>query len=156
MAQASKGDGIVRRNQKGQGLTEAAIVVTLLMMLTLGAVDFGYSFVALHFLTQAASAGARVAATYQVGSRDSCGCFKDSSAVNSTIKSFVKSEVGSVATVSTVTVVQNTVNNSGTCVNAATPTIAVTVTGTIPRVTGLFGSTPVSFSRTETFRDEGV
>ena len=144
------------RNQRGQGLVEAALVVGLLVTLTLGGLEFGYSFVALHFLTQAASAGARVASTYQVGVRDVCGCFKDPTAVKAAIKSFVKSEVGNVATVSDVTVVQNTANNAGTCVTPATPTIAVTVTGTIPRVSGLFGSTPVNFSRTETFRDEGV
>ena len=146
----------MRRNQSGQGLVEAALVVSLLVVLTLGAVEFGYDFVALHFLTQAASAGARVASTYQVGSRDSCGCFKDPTGVKSTIKSFVTTEVANVATISDVTVVQNTTNNSGTCTTPATPTVAVTVTGTIPRLSGLFGSTPVSFSRTETFRDEGV
>ena len=146
----------MRRKENGQGLVEAALVVTLLVVLTLGSVEFGYSFVALHFLTQAASAGARVASTYQVGGRDTCGCFKDPTAVKSTIKAFVTTEVGQVATISDVTVVQNTANNSGTCTTPATPTVAVTVTGTIPRVSGLFGSTPVNFSRTETFRDEGV
>src|SRR5262245_34040141 len=104
----------MRRNQRGQGLTEAAIVVVLFVVLTLGAVECGYSFVALHFLTQGTSAGARVAATYLVGGRDQCGCFKDATSVRNTIKNLVKSEVGNVATISDVTVVQNTTNNSGT------------------------------------------
>ena len=34
------------RNQKGQALTELGIVVVLLIMITLGAVEFGYTFLA--------------------------------------------------------------------------------------------------------------
>jgi len=36
------------------------------------------------------------------------------------------------------------------------PKVRVTVQGTIPRIFGLLGSSPLNFTRTETFRDEGV
>lgn len=53
-----------RKNHRERGTTivEAAIVLSLLMMVTIGAIEYGWMFVNLHRITNAARQGARVAA----------------------------------------------------------------------------------------------
>jgi len=142
------------RNQKGQALTELGIVVALLTTITIGAVEFGYTFFALHMITQATAAGARAASVLQVGSRGVCGQITDPTLI-SDINDLVRTQVGNFATVSSVQVVQ--VPNPGTAFpctpSAAMPKVRVIVDGTIPSIFGLRRST--GFERIETFRDEG-
>ena len=141
-------------NQKGQALTELGIVVALLITITIGAVEFGYTFFALHMVTQATAAGARAASVLQVGSRGVCGQITDPTLM-SDITDLVRAQVGNFATVSNVRVVQ--VPTPGTtfpCPPAtAMPKVNVIVDGTIPSIFGLRRST--GFERIETFRDEG-
>src|SRR6266403_2557125 len=66
-----------------------------LVTLTLGAIEFGYTFRALHTGTQATAAGARAASVLQGGNRDACGRITDTSAIDS----LVRSQVGRVVTV---------------------------------------------------------
>src|SRR2546422_8082587 len=68
-----------RRNAKGQAFVELGIIVALLITITIGAVEFGYAFLALHTVTQATAAGARAASVLQVGNRDACGRITDRS-----------------------------------------------------------------------------
>jgi Flp pilus assembly protein TadG len=150
-----------RRNGKGQALVEFGIVVTLLVVLTLGAIEFGYAFLALHFVTQATAAGARAASVLEVGSRGACGQLTGN--YQAAIQTLVRSQVGSVATVSSVVVEQvPQPTGSGTSTDPCGPTpnlmpkVSVTVQGSIPRIFGLLGSSPVQFTRTQTFRDEGL
>src|SRR5919198_736059 len=93
------------RNQKGQALTELGIVVVLLVTITLGAVEFGYTFFALHMITQATAAGARAASVLQVGTRGVCGQITDPTLIND-IGDLVRSQVASFATVTSVQVKQ--------------------------------------------------
>jgi len=138
------------RNQKGQALTELGIVVVLLIMITLGAVEFGYTFLALHMVTQATAAGARAASVLQVGNRGVCGNIDPAWCTNE-IESLVRTQVGSFATVSGVQCLQ--VPNPGSsfpCSPAtAMPKVKVIVNGTIPSIFGLRKSTV--FQRTQTF-----
>jgi len=148
MTKTTKGD------RKGQALAELGIIVTVLITITLGAVEFGYTFFALHMVTQATAAGARAASVLQVGSRGVCGQITDPTLI-SDINDLVRTQVGSVATVTNVQVVQ--VPNPGTtfpCSPAtAMPKVKLIVDGTIPSIFGLRKST--GFERIETFRDEG-
>ena len=147
-----------RRKAKGQALVELGIIVALLITITLGAVEFGYAFLALHTVTQATAAGARAASVLQVGNRDACGRITNTSS----IQALVLAQVGNVATVSSVQVQQvPAITGDGVLLPCSTapnglPKVQVTVQGTIPRVFGLLGSSPRNFTRTETFRDEGV
>ena len=59
------------RRQRGTTIVEAAIVLTLLMLVTLGAIEYGWMFVNLQRITNAARQGARVAAAS--GATDSEG-----------------------------------------------------------------------------------
>ena len=157
------------RNQKGQALTEFGIVVVLLVTITLGAVEFGYTFFALHMVTQATAAGARAASVLQVGSRGPCGGITDPSS----IQDLVLSQIGSFATVSRsdITVQQfdscpgnapcgQSCNGTpataiGSCVSPppSTPVVCVTVKGAIPSIFGLRQSS--GFTRVQSFRDGG-
>jgi Flp pilus assembly protein TadG len=48
-------------NRRGAAMVEMALVLTLLMMLTLGAIEYGWLFLTMQRLTNAARQGARVA-----------------------------------------------------------------------------------------------
>ena len=150
------GCGTHRTKQLGQALTEMGLVVALCVLLTLGIVEFGYTFMALNLITQATSAGARAASVHQMGSRGLCGKITDDSAIRSPT-GIVRSQIGSMANGVVVTVTQNPTPNTTTPCQAFSgtniPLVIVTTTGTIPDVFGLFGST-ISFTRTATFRDE--
>ena len=51
-----------RNRQRGTAVVEAAIVLTLLMLVMLGAIEYGWMFISLQRITNAARHGARVAA----------------------------------------------------------------------------------------------
>src|SRR6266446_4993849 len=91
-----------RKNGKGQAFVEFGIIVALLITITIGAVEFGYAFLALHMITQATAAGARAASVLQVGNRDACGRITNTSP----IQALVLAQVGNLATVSDVQVQQ--------------------------------------------------
>ena len=146
----------MRRNQSGQSLVELGIVVALFITLTLGAVEFGYAFMALHTITQASSAGARYASALDVvGSRGTCGVI--TAAGQSQVQGRVTSQIGGVVNVTNVAVTQTPTPAAATPCPTLTeiPTVTVTVTGSIPYLFGLLGSGALSFTRTQTFRDEG-
>src|SRR2546428_5159007 len=148
--------GTHRMNQRGQSLIEMGLTVALCVLLTLGIVEFGYTFLALNLITQATSAGARAASVHQMGSRGLCGSITDDSAITGST-GIVRSQIGSTATVSLVTVNQYplpyTATPCETFNGSNIPKVIVTTTGTIPDIFGLFGST-LSFTRTAQFRDE--
>ncbi len=155
--------GLRRVHQKGQALVEAGMCVTVFVLLTMGAVDFGYSFFALHAVTHATSAGARMASALQMDSRGPCGTFSDPAGVTSAVDGVVRGQVGSAVTIDSVSVVEcdgttcPASTDTSHCGNTGStiPEVVVTVQGSIPVVTGMFGSTPRPFTRVQTFRDEG-
>ena len=154
------------KRKKGQALAELGIIVTLLITITLGVVEFGYGFFALHVVTQATAAGARAASVLAIGNRDACGRIVDTTA----IATLVRTQVGSVVTLDSTSPQVQQCDSSSVgggcqpitgdgasvpCSTSSMPKVRVTVSGTVPRIFGLFGSSPRAFSRTETFRDEG-
>jgi Flp pilus assembly protein TadG len=149
-----------RRNQWGQALVETGLVIALFVIVVLGMIEFGYDFMGLNIITQATTAGARAAAALQVGNRGTCGTITDKSSVEGT-NGVVRNQIGRIATVTNVAVTQNPDPNvlcSGICCTFSgsnIPTVTVTVTGNLPFLFGLLGSSPLSFTRSETFRDEG-
>ena len=148
-----------RWNQRGQTLIEMGLVIPLFVIVVLGMIEFGYSFMALNLITQATTAGARVASALNTGNRGACGQL--SATDKSTVADIVRAQIGGTATITDVTVTQNPdpgVLCSGICCTFSgsnIPTVTVTVTGNLPHLFGLLGASPLSFTRTETFRDEG-
>jgi hypothetical protein len=65
-----------RRSRSGQALIETALVVVPLVLLGIGIVQFGYSFMQLNMIANAARDGARQAAAFP--QRDGCGCIRSS------------------------------------------------------------------------------
>ncbi len=149
-----------RKSQPGQALVEAGLVIALFIIVVLGMIEFGYTFMALNVITQAATAGARAAGALQVGGRGTCGQITDTSSVDGDPNGLVRQQIGRIATVTQVNVGQNpdpTVMCSGACCSLGTtiPTVTVTVTGNLAHLFGLLGSGSFSFTRAVTFRDEG-
>src|SRR5437870_1852961 len=143
----------MRRNQSGQSLVELGVVVALFITLTLGAVEFGYAFMALHTITQASSAGARYASALDVaGSRGTCGVI--TAAGQSQVQGRVTSQIGGVVNVTNVAVPQTPTPAAATPSPTLTeiPPVTVTVTGAIPRPFRLLGSGGPAFRGTEHFR----
>jgi len=69
----------------------------------------------------------------------------------------VTSQIGGVVNVTSVAVTQTPTPAAATPCPPLTeiPTVTVTVTGSIPYLFGLLGSGALSFTRAQTFRDEG-
>ncbi len=155
--------GLRRLHQRGQALAEAGFCVVLFVLLSAGAVDFGYSFFALHTIAHATSAGARIASAYQLNGRGPCGTYSSPATATSAVDSFIRGQVGGIATINSVSVVECDGNicpastDTANCGNTGStiPQVVVTVQGTLPVLTGMFGSGPRSFTRVQTFRDEG-
>src|SRR6266481_3823095 len=129
----------MRRNQAGQSLVELGVVVALFITITLGAVEFGYAFMALHTITQASSAGARYASALDVGSRGTCGVI--TAAGKSDVQGRVTSQIGGVVNTTNVAVTQTPTPATPTpptpCpIITEIPTVTVTVTGSIPYLFG--------------------
>ena len=75
----------------------------------------------------------------------------------SQVQGRVTSQIGGVVNVTSVAVTQTPTPAAATPCPTLTeiPTVTVTVTGSIPHLFGLLGSGALSFTRTQTFRDEG-
>jgi len=150
-----------RKSQPGQALVETGLAIALFIVVVLGMIEFGYAFMALNVITQAATAGARAAGALQVGSRGSCGQITDTSSVDNNPNGLVRKQIGGIATVQQVNVRQDpdpTVLCSGACCSftgSTIPTVTVTVTADLPHLFGLLGSGSFRFTRAVTFRDEG-
>src|SRR2546427_6771993 len=107
-----------RKSQPGQALVETVLAIALFIVVVLGMIEFGYAFMALNVITEAATAGARAAGALQVGSRGQCGSITDKSSVDGDPNGMVRQQIGSIATVTQVNVRQNpdpTVMCSGVC-----------------------------------------
>ena len=152
------------KHNKGQALVELALTVVIAVFLVLGIIEFGYDFMALNVITQATASGARAASVLQVGSRGLCGKITDDSSISGDT-GIVKKQIGGVATAGSVVVILTqgvngvmTPTGSAPCptfTGATIPTVTVEVTGKLPYLFGLLGSTAFTFNRAETFRDEG-
>jgi len=164
-----------RDNQRGQALIETGIVISLLIVVVLGIIEFGWVFFALQMITNAARDGARVAAALQ--NRGTCGAILDSSSVGPLVRNELTGVVAvdgnsaaSCGCAGGVCVTQCVASSGGgapTCSAVPTtppcttftgtdiPVVKVTVAGHISDVFGLLGTNRYPFCRAMTFRDEG-
>ncbi|PYO44276.1 MAG: pilus assembly protein [Deltaproteobacteria bacterium] len=129
--------------RRGQALVEMGMVVVLLFTLALGILEFGRAWMILNVITHAAGDGARAASLDS--NRDGSGKIVDATP----IQNLVLGEIGTVMDTSTLTspsVAQGAVGGI--------PVVTVTVNGSVPYLTGLFG-TNFTVARAVTFRDEG-
>ena len=153
-----------RRDERGQALVETGLVIGLLVIMVLGIIEFGYVFFALNMVTNAARDGARAAAASQ-DRTGQCGAYNQT---NNAVQSLVQAQLAGIVTVTGVNIAQCTVTSGSPTPVCSTPpasgcapdvpgqipTIKVTVTGRIPYLFGLLGSSAFNFSRAVTFRDE--
>jgi len=95
-----------RKSQPGQALVETGLAIALFTVVVLGMIEFGYAFMALNVITQAATAGARAAGALQVGGRGTCGRITDTSSVDGNPNGLVRQQIGPTATVTQVSVRQ--------------------------------------------------
>jgi hypothetical protein len=162
---------ITRRSRRGQALVETALVVVPLVLLALGTIQFGYSFMQLNMITNAARDGARQAAAFP--QRNGCGCLRpaDVSLITDATTGTVLREIRNVmdTTGFSVNVQQLTGGAvtplcSGGCpctsvpctpVGSSPPTVRVTVTGDVQYLFRLSTSgTGFHVNKVVEFRDE--
>jgi len=153
----------IRQAQSGQALIESGIVATLLIVLALGVLNFGYSILAANVIAHAARNGARMAATWPYR----LGCKQLDATQLAPIQNQVKAEVASiVGGTFTVTVTQSppvTVTNPP-CATPTTPQVVVNVQGCVPFVFPLpsfmgsacGGGRGISVNRSATFADQAI
>jgi Flp pilus assembly protein TadG len=127
----------------GQALVETGIVIVLLVVLSMGVIEFGRAWMVGNMITHAARDGARAAALTPASNRNDAGIIQSTAAVESLVE-------GQIATVlsSSVTVAVTQGTASGL------PVVTVNVTADVPYIFNLVGS-DFSVNRSVTFRDEG-
>jgi TadE-like protein len=129
----------IRRAQSGQALIETGIVVSLLMVLALGVLNFGYAILVANFIAHSARNGARMASTWPYR----LGCKQLDPANLTPIQDQVKAEVASIVggtfTVN-VTQVPAVATTTPPCASPTTPQVKVEVVGCAPYVFPLFPS----------------
>lgn len=164
--------------KSGQALVETALIIIPLVLLAIGIVQFGYAFVQLAMVANAARDGARTAASFP--QRDGCGCIRPAdktsvqAAATATPPGVVLGELANVMDTTGLSVQVDQVTNgavtalcSGGCpctggatcspVGATPPTVRVTVTGSVPYLfsLGFWGvGTTFQVNRQVAFRDE--
>jgi Flp pilus assembly protein TadG len=134
-----------RAGQRGQALVETALVIVFLVTLTMGIIEFGRAWMVANMITQAAREGARAGAVAPGASRDAAGLLLGGE--TSAIETLVLSEISAVMDTSTVSVNVTQPSSGGIRL------VTVTVTGTVPLIFDLVG-TSFSVNRSVSFRDE--
>lgn len=126
----------------GQALVEAGIVISMLVILSMGLIEFGRAWMIGNVITHAARDGARAAAVTPAGNRSS-GMIVSTAG----IETLVQNQIATVVSASpTVTVSQTT--------TGGLPVVTVNVSVDVPYIFNLVGSN-ITMTRSVTFRDEG-
>jgi Flp pilus assembly protein TadG len=164
-----------RRRRSGQALIETALVVVPLVLLGIGIVQFGYSFMQLNMIANAARDGARQAAAFP--QRDGCGCLRttDKTLITDPSTGTVLRQLSNVIDATTLGTFQVQVDQltgnavtdlctggcpctSATCTPFTdVPTVRVTVTGTVNYLFNFslwFAGSSWQVNRQVAFRDE--
>jgi Flp pilus assembly protein TadG len=134
------------RGRRGQALAEMGVVITLLVFLVMGIIEFGRVMMIANMITQAARDGARIAAVVHRSERipNECG-ISDISA----IQNHVRNQIAQVTDASGFTINVAAVDVGGI------PLQEVTITGTINYIFQIIpGVTSLDVVRTAAFRDE--
>lgn len=149
----NRADGRLRfrraSNERGQAVAETGIVITVLVLLTIGVVEFGRAFNIVNVLTHALRDAARQAAVVGASNRSSSGTINSTStqAVAARVKTIMASVVDSATANSISVTVSQQVENG---IN----TVKVTASGTIPYTFGIVGPS-FTVNRSISFVDEG-
>ena len=134
------------RGRRGQALAEMGVVITILVFLVMGIIEFGRVMMIANMITQAARDGARIAAVVHRSERipGECG-ISDISA----IQTHVRNQIAQVTDASGFTINVDPVNVGGI------PLQEVTITGTVNYIFQIIpGVTSLDVVRTAAFRDE--
>ncbi len=137
-----------RDRDRGQALMEMSVAVLVLFFTVITIIEFGRAFMITNMLTQAARAGARVAAVLPNSSRSGNGttrCITTSTGICSTVKGNMRNVMS-----------QSDVDGFGitisqTC-NTGTPVVKVAITGSVNYI---FYGASFGVNRSVTFEDEG-
>src|SRR5262245_17506517 len=148
-------DDMRKAGQRGQSMAEMAFVVVLLVMLSLGIVDFGRMLMVQNVITHAVRDGARMAAL----TKDTdWGGLTMSGTPLTTIRNRIRDQLSTVMSVAAAQTIANTANITRTNTGlTAGETASVNVTGSVPFLfsfPGVWGGT-VAVNRTATYRFEG-
>lgn len=146
--ETAKGGRAVRvlRNQAGQALMETSLVITVLILLMLGVLEFGRAFVVASMVNNAARVGARAVALAPPLDRDLSGYVINTSSIEDRVRQEISAVVDAATAADLDVVVRQT--------DTSPPLAQVTITGTIPYIFNLIG-TEFAVNRTVSFRDEG-
>jgi Flp pilus assembly protein TadG len=134
-----------RRRERGQALAEAAIALPLFVLMALAMIEFGRAWLVVNMITHAARDGARIAAAAANPRDPATGMITNSAAIQSQVLAEIS----------------NVMPTTGLTVNVTQPNIGgipmaqVQVTGTVPYLFNVVGTTGFPVARTVTFRDEG-
>ncbi len=139
-----------RAGERGQALVEAGIVITIVIMLTLGIIEFGRAFMVINMITNAARDGARIAAVVKASDRNATGIIN--AGVKTTIQNQIKTEIRSILSASDASALNVTVDQPPPV--GGVNVVTARVNGTVPYIFRLAGTT-FSVDRLVTFRDEG-
>ncbi len=147
------------RNQRGQSLAELGMVVGMFVVLLIGTLEVGRTFLIGNMITQAVREGARAAAlTADRQTSTTMLGLLNTTAVNA-VKDVVRNEILGVLDANTVNnVLQYEVSQvpstGGIVATETIPTVTVRVHGNVNYIFGLLG-TSFAIDRSVSFRDEG-
>lgn len=135
------------RDNRGQALAETGMVITFLMLLCLGIVEFGRAYMITNVTTHALRDAARLASVIPRNQRDSDGTITNQDAIKERVKT-IMGDVVATSTLDTMTVLVEQPTENG--VNLVTVSVDVN----IPYMFNLVG-TSFQMQRSVSFRDEG-
>lgn len=131
------------RQSRGQALVETGVVITLLVILSMGLIEFGRAWMIGNIVTHAARDGARAAAVMPAGNRDASGNILSTAAISTLVENQIATVVSASPSI--------TVSQGST---SGLPVVTVNVSVEVPYIFNLVG-TGFTMTRSVTFRDEG-
>ncbi len=135
-----------RRAESGQAHLETSLVVTVLVLLMLGVLEFGRAFVIVNVVQSAARVGARAVATAPSYERDLAGYVVDTARIEAQVRDELRSAIDEATVAGFEVLIRQT--------RAEPPLAQVTVSGSIPYLFHWLGR-EFGVDRTVNFRDEG-
>jgi Flp pilus assembly protein TadG len=139
------------RNQRGQGMVEAGISITVFVMLTMGIIEFGRVWMVGNMITQAVREGARIAAVAPPAFRDGSGLISNAY-LTTTIKPAIQAQIQNVLDATTAqTLADSTALTQP--VSGGVNEVVLTLDGDVQYIFNLVG-TSFHVHRVASFRDE--
>jgi len=136
-------------SSRGQALVETGLVVLGLFLLLLAVVEFGRGFMIANVVTNAARAGARMAALTPPAARDPDGLILDTAPIEAQVRSIIaqmEDPNSPFSTGLTIAVAQT---------DGTVPIVEVSVIGDVPSIFSYQGAINFPMNRSVTFPDQG-